>query len=274
MSDYVAVSVGKSATPGIGAGGNKVDQITIYRKEDVLTFPARDGKGVLITDDIVMKPGKYAIQIYGQLETINKGFTTEGDGDGRGFKHTTGWSHPGDELEIMEFIQNYNGVDVYIVIQKCNSNRKTLLGSPCAPLRIAVEGTDDQENNGNAFTAESIIKTNYLPAKYEGTITLEEVKSVVAAGVTTFSVANGEGEYQLTGDAGAETIATLTDAVHGGVYTLLGIVSGAVAPTVTSGNDFLLKDGATWTATGGSRLTVKAFKDGAASWKFVEQSRS
>lgn len=274
MSDYVSVNVNKPATRGAGAGGNKVDLITIYKKEDVLTYPSRDGKGVLITDDIVMKPGKYAIQVYGELSSINKGFVTEGEGDSIGFRQTTGWMHPGDSLEIREFTQNYVGVDVYIIVQKCDSSEKTLLGTPCAPLKITVEHADNNESNGGTFSAESVVKTNYVPALYEGTITLDGVKDTVAAGATTFSVANGEGEYQLTGDAGAADITTITNAVHGGVYTLLGIVSGATPPTVSDGNDFILKDGATWTGTGGSRLTVRAFKDGAASWKFIEQSRA
>lgn len=271
---YTDVNVGKPSAPGAGSGGNKKDLITIFDKADVLSFPARDSKGVVSTDNIVMKPGKYGIQVYGQIETINDGYTVEGDGDARAFLHNAGFSHPGSEKEILEFTQNWLNRDVYVVIEKCDSNDKKLLGTPCAPLRMGVEHTDNNEANASAFTFESIIKTSKLPAIYQGTLPLAEVKDTVAAGATTFSVSNGEGEYQLTGDTGAAAITTLTDAEHNGVYTLLGIVSGATAPTVPSGNDFILKDGATWTATGGSKLTVRAFKDGASSWKFIELSRS
>lgn len=271
---YVFVNVHKPTNRAAGAGGNKLDLITLYRKDDVLTFPSRDSKGVRITDDIVMKPGRYASQIYAQVETINKGYTVEGDGDAQGFKHNLAFTHPGDELAVSEFTQNNLHEDFYAVVQKCDSSEKRLLGTPCAPLRMKNEHADGNEATSNAFTFQSITKTTKVPGFYEGTITLDTVKDTVAAGATTFSVANGEGEYQLTGDVSAAEITTLTDAVHGGVYTLLGIESGATAPTVADGNDFLLKDGATWTATGGARLTVRAAKSGASAWTFIEQSRS
>jgi hypothetical protein len=56
------------------------------------------------------------------------------------------------------------------------------------------------------------------------------------------------------------------------VFTLLGS-GGSYPSTIPTGNDFILASGTTWTALANAHITFKAFKDGGATYKFIEQSR-
>lgn len=271
---YVSVSVTRPSKKNVGAGGDKKDMLILFRKDDVLVMPDRDSKGVRITDDIQMKPGAYMIEVYGTLSSISKGFTSEGDPDAAGFMHNFSFTHPGDELEVSEFTQNWLNEDILAITRKCSTNEKRLLGTECAPLRMSVEATDNNELNNSVFTFASLQKAQAVPAHYEGSLTLPQPVGVFTAADSTPSVAAGEGEYQAVGDSAAQTITTLDDAVDGALYTILGITSGTNAPVISAGDDFLLKSGATFTANGGTRITFRAFKDGASTFKFIEVSRS
>ncbi|MCX6270507.1 MAG: hypothetical protein NTU44_04665 [Bacteroidetes bacterium] len=67
-------------------------------------------------------------------------------------------------------------------------------------------------------------------------------------------------------------ITALNNPVDGYVYTLLG--SGGTYPgTIATGGNFILASGTGWTATAGAKLQLKAFKDGASTFKFIELSR-
>lgn len=270
---YVAVSVGRPmGNPG--AGGNKKDRITFYDMDEVQTFPNRDGKGVKMDGNIVMKSGKYMIQVYGTLQTIANGFTTEGDPDKRGFLHNLVFEHPGNSTEIREFVQNWTNKNIGAIVEPCGGTAdKIHLGTPCSPLQLSTEAMDNNDGNMNTLTFNSLVKTQIVPGTYEGTLTLESPLAVIAADVATPDVALGEGQYQLTdGSATVVPITSLTNAQHGKLYTLLG--SGGSNPSEIAGGDFILKDGVAWTATAGSQITFRAYKDGASSFAFIETSRA
>lgn len=269
---YVNISVPKPGN-NAGVGGAKKDKVTFIDLDDVLVFPDRDAKGIVVTDNIIFKPGKYAIGVYGTVKTMAASIATEGEPDNRGFMPAFVFSHPGSSVEIREFAQNWNNRNVAVIVEKCGDNSKTLYGSPCNPMQIILAGTDNDTENKMEFTVESQSKTTNLPADYQGTITYESPLAVIAADDATPSVLAGSGQYQLTDNAASTAITALDDAVHNGVYTLLG--SGGSNPsTIATGGNFLLKDGTAWTAISGSQITFRAFKDGASSYKFVELSRS
>lgn len=269
---YVNVDVDK---PGknAGTGGNKKDKITIFDMDDVLIWPARDEKGVVITDNIVFKEGAYSIQIYATLNTIKAGHKEEGDPDKEGYIQNVEFEHPGDSKEIMEFDTNWQSRNCGIIIEKCSTGVKKLYGTPCAPMHKMAEATDDKDSNHTKFVFNSTQK-GPIEAIYEGTVTLDTVKGTAAAGATTVDVSEGEGEYQLTtGTSSAAALTGLTNAADGKVYTLLGS-GGANPSTIAASGNWLMKSGTSWTALAGSRITFKAFKDSASTFKFLEISRS
>lgn len=80
---YIKVSVPKPGN-NAGVGGDKKSLITFIDLEDVVTFPQRDSKGIVITDNILMKDGAYMIQVYATTSSINVKQETEGEEDARG----------------------------------------------------------------------------------------------------------------------------------------------------------------------------------------------
>lgn len=269
---YTKVNVGRPATQNAGSGGNRKDRVVFIDLDDVQTFPARDAAGVRITDNIVMKAGKYGVEVYGTITTMSDGFTTEGDPDKRGFMPNVSFEHPGDSLEILEFIQNWTNKNIAVILQKCDGTIKKLYGSPCAPLQLNPEAVNSNEENRNTLALESIVKSQSVPAIYEGTITLATATGVFAADDATPSVANGTGRYELTANTAANEITELDDASNGQLYTLVGM-GGSNPSTVTASGDFILANGTTWTATSGATLTVRAMAV-SGGFKFIEVSRT
>lgn len=268
---YVKVNVGRPSG-NAGSGGNRSDKVTFIDLDDVLTFPSRDANGVRITDNIVMKPGAYAVEVYGTITTMSDGFKAEGDPDKRGFMPSVSFEHPGDSVEILEFIQNWTNKNIAVILDKCDGSFKKLYGSPCAPLQLNPEAANSKDSNANVLALESVVKSQTVPAVYEGTVTLSTATGTFAADDATPSVANGTGRYELANNTAANEITSLDDAANGKLYTLVGM-GGSTPSTVTASADFILANGTTWTATAGATLTVRAMAV-AGGFKFIEQSRS
>jgi len=269
---YTNVSVAK---PGknAGTGGDKKDKIVIFDWADVPNPPARDSKGVVISDNIVFSPGAFMITLYAIQHTIEASHKEEGDPDKQGYTQTVKFEHPGDSVEIAEFDTNWQSRNIGIIIQSCSTNRKKLYGSPCAPLQKVSEAVSNKDSKATTFTFTSSQK-GPIEAEYTGTMSFDTVKGTAAAGAVTVDVAAGEGQYQLTtGVAAAAALTGLTNPVEGNTYTLLGS-GGAYPSTIAAAGNWLLKSGTAWTALAGASITFKAFKDGAATYKFLEVSRT
>jgi hypothetical protein len=269
---YTKISVAK---PGmnLGVGGNKKNDVIVFDMDDVLSFPARDANGVVSTDNIVFKAGAYMIKLYAIQSTIDAGHKLEGDPDKKGYMQTVKFEHPGNENAIMEFDANWSNRNIGIIIQRCSDNKKRLFGTPCSPLQLVSDAKDNKDTAVSEFTFTSTQK-GPIPCDYQGTTTFDAVKGTAAAAATVVDVTAGEGQYQLTtGVATAADLTALTNPVEGNVYTILGS-GGAYPSTIAASGNWLLKSGTSWTALAGSSITLKAFKDGASSYKFLEISRT
>jgi hypothetical protein len=267
---YVKVDVNK---PGDnkGVGGDKKDKIIVFDWDDVLTNPARDDKGIVITGNLVFNPGAYMSKIYATQSTIKAGADSQGDPDAKGIEQSVDFEHPGDSVAIREFRANWMNKNIGIIIEKCSSLQKNLYGTPCAPLQMVFKSEDDKDKNKTTFTFKSTQKGPDV-ADYQGTTTFDEVVATPAADATSINLTTGEGRYQLTtGTAASVEITTCTNAVAGMKFTLIG--SGGAHPSTITGDDFLLASGTAWSAIAAAEITFEAFKDGASTWKFVERSR-
>lgn len=268
---YVKVDVPKPAKASPGKGGDKKNKVTIVFLEDLLTHASRDSKGILISGKHTFKSGAYAIVLYVTPSSIAAKANSDGEIDEEGFLQEIVMAHPGTELEIREFRTNLLGKDVLIFDESCSDGVINEYGSLCSPLRMKLEATDDKDAKKSVFTFAS---TNKGPdiAIYANTLTLSDVTDTVAADATTVDLTNGEGEYQLTDNAAATEITTCTNAVDNMVFTLLG--SGGSNPTsITAANDFILRNGTSWSGIAGATITFKAIDTGAG-WSFIEQSRT
>lgn len=269
---YVKVDVIKPADNS-GIGGDRKDSILIFDWDDVASGYTRDSKGVVITGPLVFNPGAYMVRVYGTKNTIGSIAKSEGDPDSKGIIQTFKFTHPGNKQAIREFRWYWMNRNCGIIDEKCSTSDKDMYGSPCAPLQMQFEAKNDKDANNADFTFESVNKGPDV-AVYQGTYTLAAVMGTPAADDTSPDVDAGEGQYQLTsGSVAAVKITKLDNPDDGFVYTLLGS-GGAHPSTIEDGDDFLLASGTTWTATAGAMITFKCFKDGAATYKFIEVSRS
>lgn len=53
-----------------GTGIQPRDALTLLNVDDIAYMPSPDDKGVVIVDDIIMKPGRYGITIYMTQGTV------------------------------------------------------------------------------------------------------------------------------------------------------------------------------------------------------------
>lgn len=264
---YIKVSVPRpSGNPGKGI--TPKDRLTVIDVDDILYFPSRDEKGVVIKDDIILKPGAYAVSIYITTGTVEMTSNSDGETDAKGFTPSVKGKHPGNKREIREFKTNWLGRQCITLLEYCSGEPTDICGSPCNPMEMGVAYTGNKDANSSEFTFNQVSKGDDIGI-YEGTVPHEEPVAVVGTGVTEIPYTSS-GQYQLTG--GAASIAGVAGAAHDAVFTLLGVPSG-VAPTIDSGGAFILKQGKKFTATPGSQITFRAFEDGAGSYKYIEQSR-
>ena len=270
---YIKVNVTKPTTQSPGKGGDKKNKITFIDLDDLVSEASRDSKGIVISGNHQFKDSTYAIEIYATIDSISGKANSEGDIDAEGMIQEVLFAHPGSEKEVREFRSNWLNRNIMIIVDHCLSGIKDQYGSICAPLRMKLEATDDKEQNKSSFTFTSAQKGPDIGI-YEGTITLSSPVATVPEDATSVDLSSGEGEYQMTdGSVAPVTITTCTNVVDGMVFTLLG--SGGSHPsTITDANDFILKNGTSWSALANSTITFKAYKDGAATWKFIEQSRT
>lgn len=165
---YKPVSIAKG-TGSPGAPKAKDPNIIIIRSRDILTMPARDG--VKITGNIVLKPGALAIGIYLTPSTIARNDNSEGDPDKEGWIQNVTGFHPGDSIEINEFLEANLSEDFIILTKECSATASVKVhGSLCAPLKLVAEGQDNNEGVGQTLTWKSALRSNEKSAFYTGVI--------------------------------------------------------------------------------------------------------
>ncbi len=274
---FTKINIGRSQKAASGAPQGKSPHILVWDWEEVLSMPPRDGNGIKLEGGINFRPGKYAVKIYATSSSISLPRTSEGEEDQVGFNSLPEFSHPGSSLEIEEFIANMTNRPLGVAVQTgdCDGGESyyKVYGTPCNPLSLLVEGQDNNEALKDMMKFQQFRKSIVLPARYYGTFTFDEA-NLVPADVTAVDVVNGSGEYQLQDNALATEIVDLSNAVHQGTYTLIG--SGGTNPaTITAASaNFILAGSTDWQGLAGSRITLKAYAQGAGEFVFIETSRS
>lgn len=278
---YVKLNVPKPTKAAPGAPESRDPDIVIVETTDIVSSPVRDSKGVKMVGTYVFKAGTYAIKIYGTPSTIIPTKSSDGDEDAIAITQGLEFAHPGDELEINEFIQNFTGKSIIAFVKTgaCEGGNAyyKVYGSKCTPLTLKFEVQNDNEATKNTIRLEAFKKSNNVPGFYYGNLTFDSVLATVAADETTVDVTNGNGEYQLTtGSSSAAAITDLDNGSNGDVITLLG--SGGAYPSTIAASEakFEMVDGADWTANAGATITFKGFKNGpeADDILWIEQART
>lgn len=257
-----------SVDPEDARGNNIKYRIWLLRQDecDMDNYPSPSGKTI---GSLVLKAGKYWHYIDCEENSVKPNAASEGQVPS--MKLTVGANLWGLNDAIMSFLFDNNGAYFFLVWENCSTGVKYLAGSPCSRMKMTVTRMGSDEN----WTGAALEFTNTCPdpfLRYTGTLATNAPQTI-AADATVIALAAGKNQYQLTdGTVSAKNITAFTGmaaADHLRVIDILG--SGGTYPsTIDDDDDFILEGGETWTANAGSKLTVQVFKDGAATYKFIE----
>lgn len=143
--------------------------LTLIDIDDLVYFPPRDGAGVVLEGDIVVKPSAYSTDLYLTPGTVELSSNGEGETDAKGFTPSVKGKHPGNKQEVREFKTNWLGRHCIAILQYCNGQDPDILGSPCNPLEMSVNYTGNKDGNASEFTFTQISKGDDIGI-YKGTI--------------------------------------------------------------------------------------------------------
>lgn len=271
---YISKNIPRPTKAGAGAREQIKNLIYVIPLDAIQTTPSRDSQGVKIVGNYVLKPGKYVEGIYATSSTIKLSKTSDGDEDAMGFTHGVEFGHPGDEVEINEFIQNRNNVPCIIAvgIGNCsNPSHYKIYGGCDNPLTVSVETTNDNEKTMQLMKFDAKVKTKNVPGFYFGTFPTDTVKTI-PADTTTPDVALGNGNYEIAPNTAVTEIIDLQNGTHDQVVTLVG-KSDTNSSTINQGGSFQLKEGAMFTLTQDESITLRAFQNDTVGIIWIEQSR-
>ena len=133
------------------------------------------------------------------------------------------------------------------------------------------EFEESKDSIHTQFNFESVAKGDDV-AIYLGTNTYNAIE-LVPADALVIDVAAGEGIYQLTDNAAPTELTGFSNEIDGMIVTLWGS-GGANPASINSGGNFVLKNGASWSGITDATITFNIFADGAASFTYIEQSRT
>lgn len=266
------VQIKKTAS---GSAAAKDPNVTIVAVKDIVTWPARDSKKVLMVGSFVLGPNPKIAEVYMTSSKTKAPYENDGEEDAISLKQKFEGEHPGDQLEINEFIADWLGEPCIVIHGSCQDAFRKVVGTKCAPVQLKPSGQNDNDGRKHMLVFEQFAKTEWLPGHYLGQLPSVDPFTVVSSTAVALSPANGY-VYQLPSLAVTASIAIATSTLeHGDVITLIG--GGGVAPaTLASGvtdKSALLAAGSTWTGLAGATINLKVFKAGAVTL-FVETSRT
>lgn len=164
--------------------------------------------------------------------------------------------------QLLNFIENFAGGKFIVIFQECETNEKYIIGTPCRPMILQTYNvSNNKESRSVTFTFQNRSIRQYY--KYAGALTASAAeihpagtaKLTIKPGASSYRIPNGSSEaYAITSFAG------VAPADIGRQITLIG--EGTDKPcTISEASGIVLKDGATWTARAGSRLTLQIFDE-------------
>lgn len=269
---YIKKSVRKPQGTSPGAAAPKEPNIAVYDVDDILVHPMRDSKNVLVTNNVITKPGTYPIELYMTPSKIKAAFESEGDEDAVSFKQKVEGEHPGNELEIAEFVQNWTGRNVIIILGSCTDKFRKIYGTKCAPLQLKPALQDDNDARKHTFVFEQTAKSGFVPGHYTGVINFAQPNTIANVAAVQLTEALGAVLKVPSLDETAEVVVIGNEFEHGTLLTLIG-QGGDEPATVNSGTtnySFILKS--EWLALAGANLHVEVYKAGVNTY-FIEKSR-
>ena len=251
-----------------GRSLNPINELILIDVADIASCGSPDDGGVVITDDVVLKPDAYPIGIYMTPGTVEQSEGAEGDTDEAGFTPSWKFKHPGNKQEIREL--KMWGLNRHFIglMRYCNGDPADMIGSVCNPCKLTSSLSAGKDSVANEFTIAQIGKGDGIYI-YKGGIPRAEPVAVVDGEAQSVSFTTS-GQYQLS--AGEANISAITGGKHGDTITLLGSSAGTAPVLKSTDGKIILAGGKDFVATSGSQITLRAMDVGG-EIVWIEQSR-
>lgn len=175
----------KNGNPG--RPNPKSNYIIVFNADDLASAPVKDADGVTVSQDLVLKPGKKAIEIYATPSTIKVGDKSSGDADKKGFIHSLEFEHPGSDPELSAFLNDNVNQNLMAIVVYPYLSADKLLGWPGNPLQLNNEQVDDDKEDTNKVKLESLYAGDKM-VHYTGAFPATDLTS-------------GEGAFNTQGSA-------------------------------------------------------------------------
>ena len=169
---YTKVSIPKTSD-GAGCAVPKNPNVIVIFAEDVTAEPVRAHGNIEMSGNFTLKTGAKAIGIYLTPSTIAAGYDTEGEVDGRGFKHKVEGEHPGNDKSLENFVEGAANKGVIVLVRNCDGTSSGVIkayGSVCNPMFLTPESTDSKDGNKTKLSFAQEMAQKFLPGIYSGTM--------------------------------------------------------------------------------------------------------
>lgn len=164
----------------------------------------------------------------------------------------------GLRVPLLNFIEEFAGGKFLVFFQECESDDKYILGSPCKPMILkSYDAGNDKDKRAVTFVFEN--RSTRLYYKYTGDLS-GNAPQLHTTDATALAVAPGVSAYRIPdGSSATYAIATVSglSANDENRYITLFGEGTTKSATIADSTNFVLKNGATWTAKAGSQLTLK-----------------
>ena len=267
--------INKQAGPSPGGAQPKGRFITVMKLDDLAAMPVPNAKGVLREGLFQMNQGTEPLSLYNTQSFQNLGFETDGDEDAANVPKTFTVRYPGDTLEIREFVQENQDVDVIVMFGGCNKARKTVIGTECSPMKMRANLVSDNETTHYELTFSNMNNDSNVPGFYDGPEPVAEFYEASTVALELLQ-ANGPLVKMPSSETGESISVADIDHDHGSFISLVG--GGGLDPAVVeegtaTGATFILKDGTSFIGLEGARLTLEVFVAGSTTY-LIERSRA
>lgn len=271
---YTKVHLAKPTGISPGSASPKSETI-IVDVEDIQVFPPSDENGVKLVGQFVLKTGASMIKMYGTKSKTDAPYESDGDEDSISINQKFMLQHPGNNLEVKEFVQNWLGRNVIVLHKSCADGFYEVMGTPCAPLQVKPAKVDNNDGRYHTLNFESFAKTSLVPKHYEGAAVFAEPFAVADVTAVAATPANGQ-HYRLASlDVTAAIGFDAPTLPHGTLITLIG--DGGAAPATLSNGiagdaTVALVSGTQWVALRDAVINLEVFNDGT-TYFLIEKSR-
>lgn len=156
---------------GAGTPRKRSRYAYLYLLEDITYFPPTDSTEVVLLGDVLTQNDAVITKVYVTNPSQEYSYDSVGEKDNRAFKLKFIGTHPGTELEFLEFTKKYQDRDFIVILpENFEESKCKVLGTPMAPLTFKSNHKSNKEGNKFELNFEQEVASEDVYLHYTGAI--------------------------------------------------------------------------------------------------------